>query len=362
MSRILSTLLSTNTTGASLPRSASNVRSPGCGASGEAFLVLLHAPRQARGIRRFGHEHDHVGAPRRLARRLIHHAPELRARPVKAGRVEQRDLRRAVVHDPEDRVARRLRRRRDDRERMAERRVQQRRFADVGAPDQGHAPGSFRQRGVGLLRPPRLGGLLAPLLRGASAGGPPVRERSTLRATSGAGPTPCPAAGRAGGARRGAPLLGGLLPSPRSAARVAPGPPLLARLGSACCAGPPLLARLGSACCAGPPLLARLGSACCAGSPLLARLGSARRTALLARASRPVVGVSLVFAPGGRPRGIAASLARGLRWIALLDGCLGCLSRQDGGRGKPRRAWAPAGALSRPGARSGDGLSPRRAR
>ena len=81
--------------------------------------------------------------------RLVHPVPETRPRFVEPGRVDEDELGVAGREDASHRVARGLRVRADDRDRLAQQRVEQRALAHVGAADERDAAGAAGARRLG---------------------------------------------------------------------------------------------------------------------------------------------------------------------------------------------------------------------
>ena len=110
---------------------------------------------RARGLpvaRRLDEENEDVGVARRLAGRLVHPLAEPRPRLVQAGRVDEDELRVARGEHAPHGVARGLRVEADDRDRLAQQRIEQRALADVGPADERDAAGAGRGAGRGGLR------------------------------------------------------------------------------------------------------------------------------------------------------------------------------------------------------------------
>ena len=102
----------------------------------------LDAARQPRpGV---DHEHDQVGIARALPRGCDHRAIEPATRIEDAGRIDQQQLCLAFDRDPHQPHPRRLRLGADDRDLLADQRVDQRRLARIGGADHRHEAAAFR--------------------------------------------------------------------------------------------------------------------------------------------------------------------------------------------------------------------------
>ncbi len=142
-----STLFTTSVAGTSGGSSAIRRASSALTSAAGSFAATLPAPL-GHGAD-VGHEQERVGGACRLERARVHAPPELRAGAVEAGRVEEGELGVLPVHDPEQHVSGGLGQSRDDGEVLAERRVQERRFADVRAADDGDGAETHGVRGGG---------------------------------------------------------------------------------------------------------------------------------------------------------------------------------------------------------------------